>query len=751
MRGHGGSVANIDTTCITFNPLPQEMFDSGLVSTFLRDDGADGAQQVSLTNGVMSMSEALSSVIVPNPSSQILTTVTGVNKSKCLQTPSLLLNRPSSTSVDSEVSKQSQQLIALNTEKQPNHRLALKRKSAPNYIPSTGSLMFEPNNTSPMCTTASSSVTEIEIGDIDTIIDDDTITQSFHNEDADVDIETVTEKSMLPDVNETKQKTKTSVRQVCNECGTSCVNINRHLNGCYRPINPKFVCEFCKLILPTKCSLKIHSRLHTKSPPFKCPDCGRDFTNWQDVNLHVKYSCGHLAKCIRFLCISCKAHFETRSNLNSHILSEHLRDIFKCPLCKVAFYNRKSINTHLSYVHRNKDVLAVDYKQCSLCPNNQSKKLITTDMFLSHVNDHTESTSTMIYGYKCPFCFVVYSNKTAFIIHQYEEKKSNTKLKNKNFDSSRTQNVPVSDSNSDVEEEPMIYKKYPEPGDDSVPTEKDPLSLEDWERSQEPQVKERREELCIVCKENYVILLPGINLNDQSLCCKQCVRPLDILEPHRPVIDYSPGAPVRRKEPIRNGLNKVVKRKRSTPKGGQRSLSCDDAKGLGKKMKPNDTSPENDLANNYFSDGMRAKNKSRKKQCTDNVVMHMQGQVVNSKSSNTLLCAKCEFAADTRETFLDHITVHRTDPNTFQCLECGLCFVVLPSLERHLQINHGIKDVKVYTDKNSSSLPRDGPNEEETDDRQCQVCYEIFDCSSSLEKHFRSHGMAFMNRLSKSP
>ena len=132
-----------------------------------------------------------------------------------------------------------------------------------------------------------------------------------------------------------------------------------------------------------------------------------------------------------------------------------------------------------------------------------------------------------------------------------------------------------------------------------------------------------------------------------------------------------------------------------------------------------------------------------------------------------------------------------------QCLECGLCFTILPALKRHLFMVHKIKDLAKYRSETGVDVERDDslnrdditsldrkgspfksqiPNGikasnlpsqlklpekkprvtkgalEKTPDKdedplvtlQCNVCYKSFEDSNTLRKHMRAHGMAFI-------
>lgn len=111
-------------------------------------------------------------------------------------------------------------------------------------------------------------------------------------------------------------------------------------------------------------------------------------------------------------------------------------------------------------------------------------------------------------------------------------------------------------------------------------------------------------------------------------------------------------------------------------------------------------------------------------------------------------CAKtdCEFVSSSKEVFKNHILSHKTNRSTFQCQDCGLCFVVQPALERHLQIMHEIEDTEKYiADEGTNYKPE--VNAAEVARRsalECGVCFTTFPNETALKTHMRSHGMAFI-------
>lgn len=144
------------------------------------------------------------------------------------------------------------------------------------------------------------------------------------------------------------------------------------------------------------------------------------------------------------------------------------------------------------------------------------------------------------------------------------------------------------------------------------------------------------------------------------------------------------------------------------------------------------------------------------------------GQIVPANqqvfaSGHKYECSKCRYADSCVESFREHIKSHHADKNAFQCMECGMCFVVRPSFEKHLFISHRIKDAEAYlqnndcrdtsakdeemddiSEHNVSSHPLEDSPPPDLVENQCRVCRKIFESSVQLSKHFRTHGMAFL-------
>jgi zinc finger protein 592 len=134
-------------------------------------------------------------------------------------------------------------------------------------------------------------------------------------------------------------------------------------------------------------------------------------------------------------------------------------------------------------------------------------------------------------------------------------------------------------------------------------------------------------------------------------------------------------------------------------------------------------------------------------------------------------CAKCKFSSDDRQEFQKHITQHKITKDGIQCLECGMCFIVEPSLRKHLYMVHKIKDYKKYVNELGVQIPLSSETElhidvvggsevpekfslsPESNPLECKVCYLVFEEEARLKNHMRTHGMAFIKskRANASP
>ena len=126
----------------------------------------------------------------------------------------------------------------------------------------------------------------------------------------------------------------------------------------------------------------------------------------------------------------------------------------------------------------------------------------------------------------------------------------------------------------------------------------------------------------------------------------------------------------------------------------------------------------------------------------------------------TYCCKNCQFTTENRKTFHEHVTEHRDISTSYQCMECGECFMVKPSLSKHLLYYHQIQDFDKYIEENNcyskealaelrEALQLSLLSANKVEPNQCRVCLKKFTEEYELSKHFRSHGMAFLLKNGK--
>ncbi|KAG0429242.1 hypothetical protein HPB47_023829 [Ixodes persulcatus] len=128
---------------------------------------------------------------------------------------------------------------------------------------------------------------------------------------------------------------------------------------------------------------------------------------------------------------------------------------------------------------------------------------------------------------------------------------------------------------------------------------------------------------------------------------------------------------------------------------------------------------------------------------------HTKNATPNNNNNNARTCAKCAFESDDPAVFRKHIATHRpVNHETFQCPECGLCYVVEPSLRKHLRGVHRIIE-SAAEDASSAAVAGNNAGGACAGHR-CSVCLATFDTERELKSHTRTHGMAFLKKVKAS-
>ncbi|KAG8230152.1 hypothetical protein J437_LFUL010403 [Ladona fulva] len=200
----------------------------------------------------------------------------------------------------------------------------------------------------------------------------------------------------------------------CRECDTEVENLKTHFLGDNKPTNPHIKCQTCDHILPTKCNLKAHMRIHLKKYPFVCPDCMKEFAFYELFMVHLRYFCFHLEKCARFKCQGCPGIFPTLTSLEVHLATRHVKPVFKCLACPRAFFEQRLLNDHKLQSHGELKIATKFFEQCQLCP----QKLLTKNCLFFHIHEHVMNKNVCFYCYKCSNCKYVTDTKLNFASHR---------------------------------------------------------------------------------------------------------------------------------------------------------------------------------------------------------------------------------------------------------------------------------------------------------------------------------------------
>ncbi|CAK1540020.1 unnamed protein product [Leptosia nina] len=463
-------------------------------------------------------------------------------------------------------------------------------------------------------------------------------------------------------------------------------------------------CPVCLFTVPTSCALIAHLRVHLKSRPFYCCECGEELPSSSCIYPYHHDCEGFKMMRVtsRIKCIKHSCQIFHHNNYAAHMKLCHVSRIFKCPNCSLAGYNENSVFKHVMRCC-NKTKYPV-YYECHLCPG----------IFLSstQLNKHLENHFTTLKKddnmqiYPCWACNIITSSIHSLIHHHI------CKHRPQAIDSL----VKVI-NNTEYKNCTKCFKKicHWKENDEVVCiycTQDNATKQDEQDRSNlhiQPQI------VCHLCKIKVNENWPDIKEHFKEFHTN--IKCLDLkLELKR--ITH------KRNKQKSTGLNPIGKMKVSKHFKQKKRVNS-----VNVNLKKNETPPATNV----------------------------------NRQITYLICPKCNIQLGNIETFESHIKTHRDTNMAFQCLECGESFAVKRSFSTHLVLEHNIVDADGYieakncfndntmqTYKVTSDIPEDYPLEE----NQCSICRDKFSDATSLEKHFRVHGMAFLiknTQKSKSP
>ena len=621
-----------------------------------------------------------------------------------------------------------------------------------------------------------------------------------------------------------------SEKYPCHECSSSFASVKEHICSTAKKemTTSPIVCHICNRILSSSCSLFAHQRSHSCQAPYVCPECGVKIEGDIDsFDKHMNQVCCHphhhiLVEChlcnqgsifnnfdfflIHYInshckvfhkCSLCAMAFKTLESLGSHRETTHsinipskAKLIYKCILCKKVFSQLKAMKAHL-YIHL-KTMVSKRFHMY-VCPAGgcgySSSQL---EVFNSHLQMNHSNLKTLS---KCYECSQSFEDMKSLMIHVKVKHPVQYKSSKWNIENSPGESLGNTALVSCKECNILFMTQYQFEKHCKTHNNKRLLeeSLNEDDVTEPLSKKAKRDfdtesETSNVSSHIGLIAEPIVQINVEPTkkfkCgeCEEMFGTISSLSQHQ------------------NDIHSI-KPTLTCQQCGEVFHSRDDLK---LHCVAIHSAPTKDLAAHPYVCWICAETKTHKAYAKSQLLekhmisFHKQSKTtldyhrIRTKveaeedieppkpvrqlkhvSSETYICAKCEFLTNEREEFKKHIVKHVYNEDGQQCQECGLCFSVLPTLKRHLFLVHKVRDFKQYETETgitielpdeevyspikastSYHLHLNGDSDELASQKlvkelaasihECNVCYKIFDDESSLRGHMRTHGMAFI-------
>lgn len=468
----------------------------------------------------------------------------------------------------------------------------------------------------------------------------------------------------------------------------------KHYQGNNKPTDPNLTCPVCKFVASTKCSFKAHIRIHNAEAPHVCPDCGKDFEDSEKLQKHLDDVCFHLAKNVKFRCAGkrCGKLFASETNLALHF-KQHFQCVCTCTVCSGAFSDNESVEKHIVFHNGNCSFERVF--NCSLCVD---KGPLNENEFNDHLDSHIDGTRTGVYVYMCRHCRNYFRSTATFATHllKCNSKHCTDAGTFPNCDNCKNHNYCEARKSFGF----CIIKS---------------------KRSVKKSIITIKKYFCILCSEQ-------IQLENKLIHMKKCRYACPVIL-----------------------LHKISDKDLNISFGSSSSDSFRSDRDIKRSSRYGD-SPRSD-------ENSRKKRKKNLTMRTRKIEKDREPDLTADKPiefDGTYYCKLCDYKNVVRSEFHIHIRSHRDISTSYQCMECGECFVVKPTLIKHLLHFHNVSDYQSYLNENDcydvnavkelENIMRLAPGEskEPVKNNQCSVCLAEFEDGATLNTHYRSHGMAFL-------
>ena len=588
----------------------------------------------------------------------------------------------------------------------------------------------------------------------------------------------------------------------------------------------EFYCSNCKMYLPSLCSLRAHTRTHKQEPPFICPECAEVIHGDGHTFLkHLKLKCHHFSRSIEYFCTKCdRRSFNHLTFLKQHIIGKHGEAYYKCQACPMAFKSVDSWDIHWDMTHGGKDKLD-GYKsifKCPLCDTVfHGRNYLTTHMD-THTQDlkskarisfrclqckkHMDSREMLAehlqkkhriftLRHLCNVCGVDFGSKQGLVGHGQLCQAS--KLSGFN---STSLDVPVNSgigkgfdlfcgvcrvtlpSAPKLEQHNVTMKHFvcTGPCKQALKTKK-LLSTHTCSLLADALVASKKSDV-----PKKAPPPPPPKKIQELFPCQDCSAKFssrEALQTHmKETHGIVPQFPCHLCGLTYNSSGRLKKHVMMKHEGKRHAYTCwlCAEKNLNKtfnkkimlerhistyhkisKCHIDYSKMKSSLEFEESGDGEEGGNK-RKNDEDEEPVKRLK--VAGDK---IYYCARCSFSSENHGDFMNHVARYiPKDTKSIQCTECGMCFVVVPSFQKHLFIVHKVKDFDDYVRRMKIELPQESDDEggtqngggadvkeeEEEEDESsldCRVCKKSFESKYRLRQHMRSHGMAFLRRKRK--
>ncbi|XP_060526818.1 zinc finger protein 687a-like [Cylas formicarius] len=469
-----------------------------------------------------------------------------------------------------------------------------------------------------------------------------------------------------------------------------------HFLGENRPMDEKLKCEVCRLICTSPCSYSAHLRIHDQIPPYVCPDCGQEFPEFNTLHDHMDDTCFHLSKSLRYRCPGrkCGKLFATMQTYSQHF-NTHMKNLFQCGGCHALSTSAAEAQEHGRTHSEAYEVLPC--YDCSICDLGSH---LNRAGCRKHIEWHMNDLSKVMYIYLCKYCKKYFRSTQTYGTHLIQ-----CAIEHKG--------VPKKTRMGHS----FMYSKY--------------LSGE-CKRCQK-RIIYAANAPTRYCGRCLALLRKG---NEEQKVVEKCICIL--CKMHMPIAD-------------RKSHQKVCKYGRPEVLVERLDFSNLDSDDSATTTTTTTATPDTATTTSSPTKTKRRKISKPKK---PEVVCDLTAEKP-IEFNGIYQCRLCYVKDKDRERFHAHVKGHRQESTAYQCMECGECFVVRPSLIIHLLHYHNISEYEQYFDENDC-FDKSAVNElaknvkmphymkGEVNENQCRVCRDQFRTKDEHDKHFRVHGMAFL-------